>query len=163
MSKHKVISTAILGVKINNIGMLVGSIKNVQYCYSQSLNEVKKKLTDDWDKSLEQEKKFLLKNLSERFQMMKTNDSSYLNKNSFDLISDLLLLFEKFFSKTELNNISSFLKVVQQTSYLRDCLQLAICFGKNDLYLGMKLIKILCAFVIFFQILFVFSFSSDET
>ena len=140
-SKLKVNSIAILGVKINNIGMLVGSIKNVQYCYSQTLNEVKTKLTDDWNKSLEQEKKFLMKNLSERFEMMKTNEPSYLNKNSFDLITDLILLFEKFFSKNELNNISSFLRVVQQTNYLRDCFQLAICFAKNDLDLGIKLIR----------------------
>ena len=134
--KLKANSMSILGVKINTIGMLLGSIKNVQYCYSQSLNEVKNKLADDWSKSYEQERKILLKNLSERFQKMKTNEPTYLNQSSWDLINDLIFLFEKLFNKIELSNITSFLRVVQQTDYLRDCFQLALCFGKNDLDLG---------------------------
>ena len=132
LAKLKINSMSLIGVKINNIGMLIGSIKNVQYCYSQSLNEVKIKLSDDWSKSLQQEAKFLIKNLNEKFGQFR-EQSNYANKNSVDLIDDLLVLFQNLFNKIELNNISSFLRTIQQTNYLRDCFQLAICIGCNDL------------------------------
>jgi len=128
MNKLKVNSLSLLGIKINNIGMLIGSIKNVQYCYGQTLNEVKLKLADDWSQLLEKEKKILIKNLDEKFKSIYVN-----KKSSIILIDDLIGCFEKLFNKIEMNNISSFLRTIQQTSYLRDCFQLAICFGNNEI------------------------------
>lgn len=128
MNKLKVNSLSLLGIKINNIGMLIGSIKNVQYCYGQTLNEVKLKLADDWSQLLEKEKKILIKSLDEKFKSIYVN-----KKSSIILIDDLIGCFEKLFNKIEMNNISSFLRTIQQTSYLRDCFQLAICFGNNEI------------------------------
>lgn len=59
--------------------------------------------------------------------------SSYLNTPSIELIENFLGVFEKIFNETELSYVSPFLKSLQESDYLRDSFQLAICLGKHDI------------------------------
>ncbi len=123
MNKLKVNSLSLLGIKINNIGMLIGSIKNVQYCYGQTLNEVKLKLADDWSQLLEKEKKILIKNLDEKFKSIYVN-----KKSSIILIDDLIGCFEKLFNKIEMNNISSFLRTITTNKLFKRLFSISYLF-----------------------------------
>lgn len=130
-AKLRVKSMAMLACRIKNVGSLIGSMKNVQYAYAQMLNETKLKFQEEYQKSLEHEVKSVMKMLSEKCNQFKLN--KYATKGSVELIDELITLFSGLFSKIEQSNVSLFLKSIQQANYLRDCLQLALCIGQNDL------------------------------
>ena len=136
LSKLNASSMSLIGVKINNIGTMIGTIKNVQHCYSASFNKVKEKLSDDWTKSSEQEIKILMKNFNNNIK----KPCNLFNKTSIELIDDFLDFFKSFFNNKHnsknhkaYDNIASFLRSVKEENYFRDCFQLAVCIGTNDL------------------------------
>lgn len=105
-------------------------------------------LGEELNQILTQEKKYLLKYLSEKLTQLKSNSGShidmkaliqtnsrlqYASMESWSLVEDFLGLFDKFFSETENDFVRPFLKQVQETDYLRDSFQLAICLGRYDI------------------------------
>lgn len=104
-------------------------------------------LGEELNQILTQEKKYLLKYLSEKLTQLKSNSDhmdmkaliqtssrlQYASMESWSLVEDFLGLFDKFFSETENDFVRPFLKQVQETDYLRDSFQLAICLGRYDI------------------------------
>ena len=58
---------------------------------------------------------------------------SYLSSNSIDIIADFLGLFENLMNRSDFDYIRDFLNELKNCQFLRDCFQLCICLGKNDL------------------------------
>jgi predicted component of type VI protein secretion system len=123
-----------LGVKISNIGMLIGSLKTVQHLYSESLKTVRQSIDDDFKRLFENEKTWLHKQLLDRLglyrerfqegaggQLVQQYQSSldYLKMDSIDVVQDLLGLYEKLFDRNDLNNIKPFFNALKNTGFLR--------------------------------------------
>ena len=145
--KNNVKMVKMLGMKITNIGMLVGSLKTVQHLYSETLKLTRQNLDEESKQILEAERAWLLKKLNEKLQQYNEQLSdtkelryqfnsslNYLKMNSSEIIQDLFNLYEKFFDKNERESIGGFLKSIKQNTFLRDAFQLGICIGKHDLF-----------------------------
>ena len=99
---------------------------------------------EELKETLENEKTYLLKYLADRLSMLRQDSTKirelihtnsrndYLNVKSIDIAEEFLKLFEKFFSKAENTYLTPFIQTLQNSDYLRDCFQLAICLGKHD-------------------------------
>ena len=128
VKKLKVQRIQDLGVKIINLGIIIGSLKTVQHLYSENLKNVKLELETQINDYYTNEKIFLLKKL-ENF----SSNERYLNTDSVQVICELLKLFENLLDKNEYYYINDFLSLIKESSYLRDCFQLAISLGKHDI------------------------------
>lgn len=128
VKKLKVQRIQDLGVKIINLGIIIGSLKTVQHLYSENLKNVKLELETEIGSYYKNEKIYLLKKL-ENF----SSNERYLNTDSVQVVCDLLKLFENLLDKNEYYYINDFLGLIKESSYLRDCFQLAIALGKHDI------------------------------
>ena len=136
-----------LGVKITNIGNLIGSLKSTQHLYAEAMKANRQGMEDEFKVVIENEREWLYKQLNEKlalynqhfeamhrnattntsltgignnFSQQQFNSSlSYLKMDSADLIHDLLKLYEKMLDRNELNNIKPFLSSLQNNTYLR--------------------------------------------
>lgn len=133
-SKMKVSSQWVLAYRFFNIGQLVGSLKNVQHIYAESLKGVRASFETEFNVMFTNEKKWVLKQLTDRLAVAKENRSvqsalRYLETDSIDVIENLLGVFFKLLNKAEYKCIDEFLTTLKESVYLRDCFQLAICIG----------------------------------
>jgi hypothetical protein len=142
-SKQSVKSIKMLGIKITNIGMLIGSLKSVQHLYSDSLKSIRQSIDEDFRQVVENEKTWLFKQLNDKLTaynqkfsetsisgysvnadsppMVQQYNSSltYLKTDSTSIIQDLLGLYEKLFDRGDLNNVKPFLNALKNTPYLK--------------------------------------------
>lgn len=95
---------------------------------------MKSVLNDDFKVVMENEKRWLFKQLDDRLKLIKDplaqSSFKFLQTPSVDIVENLLSLFPKLLSKPdELKFVTNFLMVLKESAYLRDCFQLAICLG----------------------------------
>lgn len=133
-SKMKVNCQWVLAYRFFNIGQLVGSLKNVQHIYAESMKGVRASFETEFNVMFTNEKKWVLKQLTDRLAVAKDNRSvhsalRYFETDSIDVIENLLGVFFKLLNKAEYKCIDEFLTTLKESVYLRDCFQLAICIG----------------------------------
>ncbi|RNA18989.1 hypothetical protein BpHYR1_038870 [Brachionus plicatilis] len=128
IKKLKVQRIQDLGVRIINLGIIIGALKTVQHLYSENLKSVKLELESEISDFYKNEKMYLSKKL-EKF----SSNERYLHSDSTQVVCELLGLFENLLDKNEYYYINDFLGLIKESSYLRDCFQLAISLGKHEL------------------------------
>ncbi|CAF0865248.1 unnamed protein product [Brachionus calyciflorus] len=128
IKKLKVNRIQDLGIKIINLGIIIGALKTVQHLYSENLKSVRTELEVEIKEFYKNEKIYLMKKL-EKYGP----NYQYLQSDSIEIIQDFLYLFENLLDKNEYYYINDFLGVIKDSPCLRDCFQLAICLGKHEL------------------------------
>jgi len=108
-------------------------------------NNKKNFIAEQLKHTLDQEKKYLLKYFTEKLISLRNKSSTteallstqsalaYTSTPSIELVKTFLSLFIKLYDHTEFNQISPFMEMLQESDYLRDTFQLAICLGSHDL------------------------------
>lgn len=144
-----------LGVKINNIRMIMGTLKSVSFLYAESMRGAKEALAVECAHRYEQERAQLSRLLSDRLMHHRACDDQAamevmtlgsrarcLERTSVNVVEDLLGIFKRLLNDTEMNYLGEFLETMGASDYLRNVFQLAICLSWHDLDLAMTRIKV---------------------
>jgi acyl carrier protein len=135
LEKTKVKNAWMLGYRIANVGNLIGALKSIQHLYAESMREIRTQLGDEMKVTFENEKRWIVKQLNDRFTSVKDPSAQtslkFLEADSIDFIDGFIGLFKKMLNPEEFKFVDDFLLVLKESVYLRDCFQLAICLGKR--------------------------------
>ena len=147
--KENVNSIRMLGMKIINVGLLIGTIKSVQHLFSATLRENRQTLAAEYQQMQSAERENILRCLKQKFELYRSQSESsdhkrieieyesnvsYLSKDAVDVISELLEIFKSLLNKNEFDYVNDFLQLLKDSVYLRDVFQLAICMGVKNLF-----------------------------
>ena len=131
VEQFNVKSLPFLGIKINNLNALIGSIKNAQHSNSEMLKQSRLRLAEELCNSLESGRKLILKKYGELKD--ETTLDKYSKISSVMLIEELLALFENLYRPSEFNSVKDFFRFIKNDQVMRDCFQIGLCLGEKDL------------------------------
>lgn len=134
VNKSNATSMKQIGVKITNIGALIGSLKTVQHFYSELLKTTRDKIEIDYKTLLSNEKMCVIKQMTERLELYKqreldrtssglvsqlSSNLAHLKQDSTELIIELVHLYDNLLDRKDCYTVKGFLNVFKTQTFLR--------------------------------------------